>query len=130
MQKIGIVANIILVAIFIIEYYKLKKQNNKLKVTLKKKEFLKTLFLESFIDKQEIQEDYKKHTKTLLNALVEKGLVEEAEGLEKAIEFIILYSEQIGEIRAAQHFNPGVSSIQIPLDWKCGPRFKWQEEGE
>lgn len=130
MQKIGIVANIILIAIFIIEYYKLKKQNNKLKVTLKKKEFLKTLFLESFIDKQEIQEDYKKHIKTLLNALVEKGLVEEAESLEKAIEFIIFYSEQIGEIRAAQHFNPGVSSIEIPLDWKCGPRYKWQEEGE
>lgn len=130
MQNIGIIANIILIAIFIIEYYKLKKQNNKLKVTLKKKEFLKTLFLESFIDIQDIQEDYKKHTKTLLNALVEKGLVEEAEGLEKAIEFIILYSEQIGEIRAARHFNPGVSSIEIPLDWKCGPRYKWQEEGE
>lgn len=31
MQKIGIVANIILIAIFIIEYYKLKKQCKRLK---------------------------------------------------------------------------------------------------
>lgn len=130
MQKIGIVANIILVAIFIIEYYKLKKQNNKLKVSLKKKEFLKTLFIEAFTDIQETQENYKNCTKTLLNVLIEKGLVEEAESLEKVIEFIIFYSEQIGEIRAAQHFNPGVSSIEIPLDWKCGPRFNWQNEGE
>jgi hypothetical protein len=130
MQQIGILANIILTVVFIIEYYKLKKQNAKLKIIIKKKEFLKTLFIEAFTDIQETQEGYKNYTKTLLNALIEKGLVEEAEGLEKAIEFIILYSEQIGEIRAAQHFNPGVSSIQIPLDWKCGPRFKWQEEGE
>lgn len=130
MQQIGILASIILSVIFIIEYYKLKKQNTKLKITIKKKEFLKTLFIEAFTEIQETHEGYKNYTKTLLNTMIEKGLIEEAENLEKAIEFIIFYSEQIGEIRAAQHFNPGVSSIEIPLDWKCGPRFKWQNEGE